>query len=90
VFTHGDPQISNVFVDVDEITGVLDWSEAAQGDALCDLASLTLGHEEHVGDVIAGYGTHVDLDMTRAWWSLRSPRAVRRPVEHGEQLAQFC
>jgi aminoglycoside phosphotransferase (APT) family kinase protein len=62
-----------VFIDVDEITGVVDWSEAGQGDALYDLASLTLGHEEHLGDVAAGYGTDVDLDvMIRAWWSLRS------------------
>jgi aminoglycoside phosphotransferase (APT) family kinase protein len=41
VFTHGDLQIAHVFVDVDEITGVVDWSEAGQGDALFDLASLT-------------------------------------------------
>jgi Ser/Thr protein kinase RdoA (MazF antagonist) len=83
VFTHGDLQITHVFVDDDEITGVIDWSEAAQGDALYDLASLTLGHEEHLGDVVAGYGTHVDLDVIRAWWSLRSLRAVRWLVEHG-------
>ena len=54
VFTHGDLQITHVFVDGDEITGVIDWSEAGQGDALYDLASLTLGHEEHLGDVVAG------------------------------------
>jgi aminoglycoside phosphotransferase (APT) family kinase protein len=70
VFTHGDLQVTHVFVDVDEITGVVDWSEAGQGDALYDLASLTLGHEEHLGDVVAGYGTDVDLDVIRAWWSL--------------------
>ncbi|MEW2383028.1 phosphotransferase [Micromonospora sp. NPDC047707] len=34
VFIHGDLQITHVFVDGDEITGVIDWSEAAQGDAL--------------------------------------------------------
>jgi aminoglycoside phosphotransferase (APT) family kinase protein len=72
-----------VFVDDDEITGVIDWSEASQGDALYDLASLTLGHEEHLGDVVAGYGTHVDLDVIRGWWSLRSLRVVRWLVEHG-------
>jgi hypothetical protein len=51
--------------------------EAGQGDALLDLASLTLGHEEHLGDVVTGYGTDVDLDVIRAWWSLRCLRAVR-------------
>ncbi|WP_243639610.1 phosphotransferase family protein [Micromonospora sp. MW-13] len=83
VFMHGDLQIAHVFVDHDEITGVLDWSEAGQGDALYDLAILTLGHEEHLGDVLAGYGTDVDLDVIRAWWSLRSLLAIRWLVEHG-------
>jgi aminoglycoside phosphotransferase (APT) family kinase protein len=83
VFMHGDLQVAHVFVDGDDITGVLDWSEAGQGDALYDLASLTLGHPEHLGDVLAGYGTDVNLDVIRAWWSLRSLRAVRWLVEHG-------
>ena len=72
VFVHGDLQITHVFVDGDEITGVIDWSEAGRGDALYDLAILTLGHEEHLGDVVAGYGTDVDIDVIRAWWSWRS------------------
>ncbi|MEO6091049.1 MAG: phosphotransferase [Umezawaea sp.] len=83
VFTHSDLQINHVFVDGDEVTGVIDWSEAAQGDALYDLATLTLGHEEHLGDIVAGYGTDVDLDVIRAWWSLRSLRGVRWLIEHG-------
>jgi aminoglycoside phosphotransferase len=83
VFTHGDLQITHVFVDGDEVTGVLDWSEASPGDALFDLATLTLGHEEHLGDVVAGYGTDVDLDVIRGWWSLRSLRGIRWLIEHG-------
>ncbi|WP_422769315.1 phosphotransferase family protein [Plantactinospora sp. WMMC1484] len=84
VFIHGDLQITHVFVDEDTITGVLDWSEAAPGDALYDLAVLTLAHEEHLDDVIAGYGTDdVDLDVIHGWWSWRSLVAVRWLVEHG-------
>jgi Ser/Thr protein kinase RdoA (MazF antagonist) len=83
VFMHGDLQVAHVFVDGDEITGVVDWSEAGQGDALYDLASLTLGHRERLSDVVAGYGRDVDLDVIRAWWSLRSLTAVRWLVEHG-------
>lgn len=83
VFTHGDLQVTHVFVDGDEITGVLDWSEAAPGDALYDLASLTLGHPEHLADIVAGYGADVDLDVIRAWWSLRSLCGVRWLLEHG-------
>ncbi|WP_030253908.1 phosphotransferase family protein [Streptomyces violens] len=81
-FTHGDLQVTHVFVDGDEVTGIIDWSEAGQGDALYDLATLTLGHEEHLDDVVAGYGTDVDLDVIRAWWSLRSLLGVRWLVEH--------
>ena len=83
VFTHGDLQVDHVFVDGDEVTGVVDWSEASQGDALFDLAILTLGHEEHLGDVISGYGTDVDVDVIRAWWSWRSLVAARWLIEHG-------
>ncbi|GAA3697288.1 hypothetical protein GCM10022420_099010 [Streptomyces iranensis] len=41
--THGDLKITHVFIDGDEITGIIDWSEAGRGDALFDLATLTLG-----------------------------------------------
>ena len=83
VFMHGDLQVAHVFVDGDEITGVLDWSEAGQGDAMYDLASLTLGHPERLDDVVAGYGADVDDEVIRAWWSLRSLTAIRWLVEHG-------
>ena len=82
-FTHGDLQIAHVFVDGDEVTGIIDWSEAGQGDALYDLATFTLGHEEHLDDLIAGYGTDIDLDVIRAWWALRSLLIVRWLSEHG-------
>ena len=83
VFIHGDLQVDHVFVDGDEVTGVVDWSEAAPGDALFDLATLTLGHQEHLGDIVAGYGTDVDRDLIRAWWSLRCLRGVRWLFDHG-------
>ncbi|MCK8676946.1 phosphotransferase family protein [Streptomyces lichenis] len=90
-FTHGDLQIAHVFVDGDEVTGIIDWSEAGQGDALYDLATFTLGHEEHLGDVLTGYGTDVDLDVIRAWWSSRSLLAVRWLIEHGfDPFAPGC
>ena len=83
VFIHGDLQVDHVFVDGDEVTGVLDWSEASQGDALFDLAILTLGHPDHLDDVIAGYGTDVDRDLIRAWWSMRCLTNVRWLTEVG-------
>jgi aminoglycoside phosphotransferase (APT) family kinase protein len=90
-FTHGDLQIDHVFVDGDTVTGIIDWSEAGQGDPLYDLATFTLGHEDHLDDVLAGYGIDVDLDVIRAWWSLRSLLIVRWLGEHGfDPFAPGC
>ncbi len=58
---------------------------------MSDLATLTFGHEEHLQDVIAGYGSPVDLDVIRGWWSLRSLSAIRWLVEHGfDPFAPGC
>lgn len=83
VFTHGDLHIEHVFIDDGEITGIIDWSEACQGDALFDLATLTLAHEEHLNDVIDGYGADVDRDLIRAWRSWRCLTAIRWLFENG-------
>src|SRR6185369_9988741 len=83
VFIHGDLQVDHFFVDGDEITGVIDWSEGAPGDALFDLAKMTLGHEEQLGHVVSGYGADVDLDVIHGWWSLRCLSAARWLIEHG-------
>ena len=77
VFIHGDLQIVHVFVDGDEVSGVVDWSEGGQGDAMYDLATLTLAHEEHLDDVVAGYGGDIEIDVIRAYWSLRSLMEIR-------------
>ena len=82
-FIHGDLQITHVFVDGDVITGIIDWSEASQGDPMYDLATLTLAHEERLGDLLAGYGGEVDLDLIKAWWSFRSLIAIRWLAENG-------
>jgi aminoglycoside phosphotransferase len=83
VFIHGDLQIDHVFVEGDEVSGVVDWSEGGHGDAMYDLATLTRGHEEHLADVVAGYDGDVEIDVIRAYWSLRSLMEIRWLVEHG-------
>lgn len=83
VFVHGDLQITHVFVENDSVTGVIDWSEAGPGDAMFDLAILTLGHEERLDALLDGYGPGADRDVIRAWWSLRSLTAARWLIEHG-------
>ena len=90
-FTHGDLQIAHLFLDGDEVTGIIDWSEAGQGDALYDLATFSLGHEERLDDLVAGYGGDVDREVVRAWWALRSLLAVRWLIEHGfDPFAPGC
>lgn len=82
-FIHGDLQLTHVFVDGDEVTGIIDWSEAAPGDAMYDLAILTLGHEERLEDLLAGYGPGAGRTVIRAWWSLRSLVVARWLSQHG-------
>ncbi|OKJ24604.1 aminoglycoside phosphotransferase [Streptomyces sp. CB02130] len=82
-FTHGDLQIAHIFVEGDAVTGIIDWSEAGRGDALYDLATFTLGNEEHLDDVLVGYGGDIDLEVIRGWWAVRSLLAVRWLIEHG-------
>jgi hypothetical protein len=48
-----------------------------------DLATLTLAHEEHLDDVVAGYGADVDIDVIRGYWSLRGLMSTRWLAEHG-------
>lgn len=82
-FIHGDLQIDHVFVVGDEVTGIIDWSEAGRGDPHYDLAVLTVGHPQHLDDVLAGYGVDLDVDVIRAWWSVRGLLGIRWLVEHG-------
>ena len=82
-FIHGDLQVDHIFIADDEVTGIVDWSEGSQGDALFDLATLTLGHPEHLDDLLAGYGREVDTDIIRAWWALRCLSNIRWLAEHG-------
>ncbi|GAA1572606.1 phosphotransferase family protein [Kribbella karoonensis] len=82
-FTHGDLHVAHVFTDNDEVTGIIDWSEAGQGDPLYDLASLTVAHQNHLTDVLTGYGTTVDLKVIHAWWFLRTLLVVRWLTTHG-------
>jgi len=83
VFTHGDFQPAHILYENDTITGVIDWADVCSGDALFDLAVLTVGHEERVTDVLAGYGDEVDLDVIAAWWAVRRIGSVRWMIQHG-------
>jgi len=82
-FIHGDLHLEHLFVRGDTVTGIIDWSEASQGDPLFDIASLTLGNEEHLDDLVAGYAKEVDREQVRGWWSWRCLVAIRWLAENG-------
>ncbi|MFD7153963.1 phosphotransferase family protein [Kribbella sp. NPDC059898] len=82
-FTHGDLHIAHVFTAGTALTGIIDWSEAGQGDPLYDLASLTVAHQPHLNALLTGYATPVDLNVIHAWWSLRTRLLVRWLTTHG-------
>jgi hypothetical protein len=44
---------------------------------------MLLVSEREDGDVVAGYGADVDVDLIRAWWSRRCLTNVRWLAEHG-------
>jgi hypothetical protein len=46
-------------------------------------ATVTLGHEEHLDDVIAGYGADVDRDLIHTWRAWRYLIAIRWLSENG-------
>ncbi len=83
VFTHGDYQPAHILFEGETITGIIDWADACPGDALFDLAILTVGHQERLDDVVFGYGAPVDVDVIRGWWALRRLTSVRWMIEHG-------
>ncbi len=82
MFIHGDLHVLHVLVDGDSVSGILDWSEAAPGDAAFDLASLTLAHPERLDDVLDGYGGDIDRSLVESWWSYRSLTVVRWLIEN--------
>ena len=77
------PSRSRIFADLKSRARPVTPDGLAASRKLFDLATLTLGNKEHVGDVVAGYGTDVDRDLIHAWWSLRCLTNVRWLAEHG-------
>ena len=82
VFIHGDLHVEHVLIEGVQVTGLLDWSEAAPGDAAFDLASLTLAHPDRLDDLLAGYGDEADRDRIHGWWSYRCLTVVRWLIEN--------
>ena len=86
----GDLHIEHVFVDGDKITGILAWPQASQRDPLYGLDTLTLAHDEHLDEVLAGYGTEVNRDLIRVWRSWRCLVAIRWLFDSGYGAPAHC
>lgn len=83
VFTHGDLHVKHVLVEGSSVAGIIDWSEAAPGDAAFDLASLTFAHPDRLDDLCAGYGDGADRPIIQGWWSYRCLTTVRWLMQNG-------
>jgi aminoglycoside phosphotransferase (APT) family kinase protein len=82
-FIHADLQAAHVFVDGDEVVGVIDWEDAGAGDPHFDVAVLTMGHREQLAEVLAGYAAPLDLRLIKGWWAYRRITALCWWIEHG-------
>jgi aminoglycoside phosphotransferase (APT) family kinase protein len=82
-FIPADHQAAHVFIDGDEVLGVIDWEDAEAGDPHFDIAVLTMSHREHLADVLEGYDAPLDLEIIRGWWAYRRITALRWWIEHG-------
>lgn len=79
--THRDLQAEHVYMDGDEVVGVIDWGDVGVGDPLYDVAVLTSRARDRVPDLERGYG-EVDREVLDAWWVERYLGEARWLVEH--------
>lgn len=72
VLVHGDLGAEHVFVDGDEITGVIDWSDAVLGDPALDLGLVLRDLGPAAGEVavarFASHGLGTEGVLPRAWF----------------------
>lgn len=87
VFLHGDLQPAHIFFDGTRVTGVIDWGDSCMGDPLFELAVLTSREPHRIGDVLAGYGADVDLEVVTAWRHQRWLGELRWMHDHGFPIA---
>ncbi|HET9022057.1 MAG TPA: phosphotransferase [Ornithinibacter sp.] len=83
VFTPRRPQCDHLFVDGDEVSGVLDWSEAGQGDAMFDLAI----RRSDTQNTSSTSSQDTEPVSTSTWSARAGPceasRAIRWLIDHG-------
>lgn len=79
--THRDLQAEHVYLDGDEVVGVIDWGDVGVGDPLYDIAVLTSRAHDRIPDLERGYGD-VDREVLAAWWAERYLGEARWLVEH--------
>jgi aminoglycoside phosphotransferase (APT) family kinase protein len=90
VWLHGDCQPDHFLVDprTERVASVIDWADAREGDALMDLAVLTLHREDALPAVLDGYGADADLreatdSLLPLYRAVRAVDAARWLDEHG-------
>lgn len=90
VLLHGDCQPDHYLVGEGgrRVAGVIDFGDAVLGDAVYDLAVLTLDHPDRLGDVVAGYRPDAYLkarldQLILPYQLIRRLGSARWMLEHG-------
>ncbi|WP_157683774.1 phosphotransferase family protein [Microlunatus soli] len=95
VLVHNDFSVSNVLVDGDAITGVVDWTEAAMGNAGIDLGfayvSTVLSFGSAAGEeLLQGYRSRSASPVDDlAWWQLLAASRLEPDIDSWTGSANF-
>ncbi|WP_350276121.1 aminoglycoside phosphotransferase family protein [Kribbella sp. HUAS MG21] len=79
VLLHGDLHLRHLYAVGGELTGILDWGDAAYGDPVFDLARMSMAGPEAMAAFLDGYGVielpERTLSCYRVLWSLMALQA---------------
>lgn len=95
VLVHNDFSVSNVLVDGDTISGVVDWTEAGQGNAGVDLGfayvSTVLSFGAGAGEeLLRGYRSKAAWPVhDLAWWQLLAASRLEPDIDSWTHSANF-
>lgn len=95
VLVHNDFSVSNVLVDRDTISGVVDWTEAGQGNAGVDLGfayvSTVLSFGAEAGEeLLQGYRSKAGWPVhDLAWWQLLAAGRLEPDIDSWTDSANF-
>lgn len=88
VLLHGDLHPRHIFASDSELTGIIDWGDISAGDPIFDLGRYSIGGEDTLPDLLAGYGLEMTAELAVRFTAYRLVRMARVLYErlHHERL----